>query len=573
MCRTLISVDWQGYVYDCDFNQMLELPLRASEAQAAHAARRPRRHGPRRAADRRGATTASAAPRGRGRAAEARSRRRPMAPDAPGRNCPLSYRYSPDVFRAGTGDRGRDAVRDRRAVRQPVRARRDRRARRAGVTRADARLQRRLQLVRRRSGAASPRSTRACSSMRRCAATSRPSSPATTAEAGCGCAYPEYVGDADVARSNAILARSARDRERGSRGCASAWGACRCTPWRPSAACAIGIVHGDAWSLAGWRFAQERLDDGRRIERAFDAADVSVFASSHTCLPVTYRVPAGVIANNGAAGMPNFRGTRFGLVTRIATDRARRRALRRAARPGRRRNARGPLRSRALARAVRPPVAGGLAGGGVLPQADRRRPGLRSRPGGAPRRKEPRCTATERCNRMEGSSMSKGRLAVLVVIAALVAAFFAFDLKQLLQRSSTSRRSRRRSTPTYEAHPLQTAAIFFAIYVAVTGLSLPGAAIMTLVGGRDLRPALGHGDRVVRLRDRRDARVPRLALPAARLGAGEVRRQARSRSTTASRRRARSTSSRCAWCRRSRSSSSTCVMGLTPHADARPSTG
>jgi radical SAM/Cys-rich protein len=28
MCRSLISVDWQGYVYDCDFNQMLGLPLR-----------------------------------------------------------------------------------------------------------------------------------------------------------------------------------------------------------------------------------------------------------------------------------------------------------------------------------------------------------------------------------------------------------------------------------------------------------------------------------------------------------------------------------------------------------------
>jgi radical SAM/Cys-rich protein len=28
MCRTLLSVDWQGYVYDCDFNQMLDLPLR-----------------------------------------------------------------------------------------------------------------------------------------------------------------------------------------------------------------------------------------------------------------------------------------------------------------------------------------------------------------------------------------------------------------------------------------------------------------------------------------------------------------------------------------------------------------
>lgn len=27
MCRSLISVDWQGYIYDCDFNQMLKLPM------------------------------------------------------------------------------------------------------------------------------------------------------------------------------------------------------------------------------------------------------------------------------------------------------------------------------------------------------------------------------------------------------------------------------------------------------------------------------------------------------------------------------------------------------------------
>ncbi len=27
MCRNLISVDWQGYLYDCDFNQMLDLPM------------------------------------------------------------------------------------------------------------------------------------------------------------------------------------------------------------------------------------------------------------------------------------------------------------------------------------------------------------------------------------------------------------------------------------------------------------------------------------------------------------------------------------------------------------------
>jgi len=27
MCRSLVSVDWQGYLYDCDFNQMLGIPL------------------------------------------------------------------------------------------------------------------------------------------------------------------------------------------------------------------------------------------------------------------------------------------------------------------------------------------------------------------------------------------------------------------------------------------------------------------------------------------------------------------------------------------------------------------
>jgi radical SAM/Cys-rich protein len=36
MCRRLLSVDWQGYVYDCDFNQMLGLPLRLAGKQRPH---------------------------------------------------------------------------------------------------------------------------------------------------------------------------------------------------------------------------------------------------------------------------------------------------------------------------------------------------------------------------------------------------------------------------------------------------------------------------------------------------------------------------------------------------------
>ena len=31
MCRSMLSVDWQGYLYDCDFNQMLDLPVSTSQ--------------------------------------------------------------------------------------------------------------------------------------------------------------------------------------------------------------------------------------------------------------------------------------------------------------------------------------------------------------------------------------------------------------------------------------------------------------------------------------------------------------------------------------------------------------
>ena len=36
MCRTLISVDWQGYVYDCDFNQMLDMPAAFNGGSRMH---------------------------------------------------------------------------------------------------------------------------------------------------------------------------------------------------------------------------------------------------------------------------------------------------------------------------------------------------------------------------------------------------------------------------------------------------------------------------------------------------------------------------------------------------------
>jgi len=36
MCRNLMSVDWRGYVYDCDFNQMLDLPLARDGRERVH---------------------------------------------------------------------------------------------------------------------------------------------------------------------------------------------------------------------------------------------------------------------------------------------------------------------------------------------------------------------------------------------------------------------------------------------------------------------------------------------------------------------------------------------------------
>ena len=36
MCRNLLSVDYRGYVYDCDFNQMLDLPFARGGAERVH---------------------------------------------------------------------------------------------------------------------------------------------------------------------------------------------------------------------------------------------------------------------------------------------------------------------------------------------------------------------------------------------------------------------------------------------------------------------------------------------------------------------------------------------------------
>jgi hypothetical protein len=143
--------------------------------------------------------------------------------------------------------------------------------------------------------------------------------------AGCGCAYPESVPDADVERSNAILARlravaralpeeglPARRRLAG-------------LPMHAVAqvgASRIAIVHGDAWALAGWRFAHDSLHDEQRAAQlagALALGAVDGYACSHTCAPALKAFERGFVINNGAAGMANFAGMTFGVLTRIST--------------------------------------------------------------------------------------------------------------------------------------------------------------------------------------------------------------------------------------------------------------
>jgi len=78
--------------------------------------------------------------------------------------------------------------------------------------------------------------------------------------------------------------------------------------------------------------------------------------------------------------------------------------------------------------------------------------------------------------------MRKSKLLIVAAIAILVIAYFAFDLGQYLNLAYFKARHAAFVT-YYLSHPLATALAFLLFYVAVTGLSLPGAVIMTFAAG------------------------------------------------------------------------------------------
>lgn len=172
----------------------------------------------------------------------------------------------------------------------------------------------------------------------------------------CGCSYPHYVSDDYVTRSNEIVERLVK-RLRGSHG-HTLVDFLRTLPKFLKfevEGVKITVLHGDCFSMSGWRFSAESIEpvDERLRKSLVDSnctdqeslkvndipttsltdiagwmahMDTQVVACTHTCLPVATAVPQisndgadGILVNNGSAGMPNFADTELcGVITRIA---------------------------------------------------------------------------------------------------------------------------------------------------------------------------------------------------------------------------------------------------------------
>jgi pyruvate/2-oxoglutarate dehydrogenase complex dihydrolipoamide dehydrogenase (E3) component/uncharacterized membrane protein YdjX (TVP38/TMEM64 family) len=78
--------------------------------------------------------------------------------------------------------------------------------------------------------------------------------------------------------------------------------------------------------------------------------------------------------------------------------------------------------------------------------------------------------------------MDKKKIIILLAVIVAIIAFFVFDLGRFFSLTYI-KESQQQFAELYAAQPVTVIAAFFAIYVTVAALSLPGAAILTLAGG------------------------------------------------------------------------------------------
>jgi len=78
--------------------------------------------------------------------------------------------------------------------------------------------------------------------------------------------------------------------------------------------------------------------------------------------------------------------------------------------------------------------------------------------------------------------IAPGKLLLLLLLVLLIGSFLAFDLRQYLTLA-TVKAQQAEFQHYYAGHRTLALATYFLVYVAVTALSLPGAAVLTLAGG------------------------------------------------------------------------------------------
>lgn len=78
--------------------------------------------------------------------------------------------------------------------------------------------------------------------------------------------------------------------------------------------------------------------------------------------------------------------------------------------------------------------------------------------------------------------MNRTKIALFTAVIVLVAVFFIYDLGQYFNLAYLKQQQAAMDA-YYAQNPLATAVSFFFLYVVITGLSLPGAAILTLAAG------------------------------------------------------------------------------------------
>ena len=143
---------------------------------------------------------------------------------------------------------------------------------------------------------------------------------------GCGCAYPPHV-DPGVSERSSEIVRLLHQRAHETDDTAT-FNWLETLPLTTTYKVGnkkIAVVHGDPDCLNGWSLAHDAdtLNDNEKLKAYFQRGNFDILASTHTCVAHMATVDQNyVIANNGATGMANFKGSRYGLVTRIAAPQA-----------------------------------------------------------------------------------------------------------------------------------------------------------------------------------------------------------------------------------------------------------